>query len=65
MTKTELQAALGEATQSDKRTWKSFSICSARLPTKEIKKNVEFVVPDFDKLVKQKRKAPMGFNPKS
>jgi DNA-binding protein HU-beta len=32
---------------------------------KEIKKNGEFVVPGFGKLVKQKRKARMGFNPKT
>jgi DNA-binding protein HU-beta len=32
---------------------------------KEIKKNGEFVLPGFGKLVKQKRKARSGFNPKT
>ena len=35
------------------------------LAYKEIKKNGEFVLPGFGKLVKQKRKARMGFNPKT
>jgi DNA-binding protein HU-beta len=35
------------------------------LAYKEIKKNGEFVVPGFGKLVKQKRKARMGVNPKT
>jgi len=34
------------------------------LPYKTIKKNGEFVLPGFGKLVKQKRKARTGFNPK-
>ena len=41
-----------------------FSIHSARSPT-EIKKNGEFVLPGFGKLVKQKRKARTGFNPRT
>ena len=32
---------------------------------KEIKKTGEFVLPGFGKLVKQKRKARTGFNPKT
>ena len=34
------------------------------LAYKEIKKNGEFVLPGFGKLVKQKRKASTGFNPR-
>ena len=34
------------------------------LAYKEIKKNGEFVLPGFGKLVKQKRKARTGFNPR-
>jgi DNA-binding protein HU-beta len=49
MTKTELQSALA---LSD-------------MAYKEIKKNGEFVLPGFGKLVKQKRKARTGFNPKT
>jgi DNA-binding protein HU-beta len=33
------------------------------LAYKEVKKNGEFVLPGFGKLVKQKRKARTGFNP--
>jgi hypothetical protein len=33
--------------------------------SKEIKKTGEFVLPGFGKLVKQKRKARIGFNPKT
>ena len=35
------------------------------LAYKEIKKNGEFVLPGFGKLVKQKRKARIGINPKT
>jgi DNA-binding protein HU-beta len=65
MTKTELQTALGEATHTDKRTAGVFLDTLSALAYKEIKKNGEFVVPGFGKLMKQKRKARMGFNPKT
>jgi nucleoid DNA-binding protein len=64
MTKTELQSALAEATQTDKRTAGVFLNTLSALAYKEIKKNGEFVLPGFGKLVKQKRKARTGFNPK-
>jgi DNA-binding protein HU-beta len=62
MTKTELQSALAEATQTDKRTAGVFLDTLSALAYKEIKKNGEFVLPGFGKLVKQKRKARTGFN---
>jgi DNA-binding protein HU-beta len=65
MTKTELQTALAEATQTDKRTAGVFLDTLSALAYKEIKKNGEFVLPGFGKLVKQKRKARTGFNPKT
>jgi DNA-binding protein HU-beta len=65
MTKTELQSALGEATQTDKRTAGVFLDTLSDIAYKEIKKNGEFVLPGFGKLVKQKRKARTGFNPKT
>jgi nucleoid DNA-binding protein len=65
MTKTELQSALAEATQTDKKTAGVFLDTLSALAYKEIKKNGEFVLPGFGKLVKQKRKARTGFNPKS
>ena len=65
MTKTELQSALAEATQTDKRTAGVFLDTLSGMAYKEIKKNGEFVLPGFGKLVKQKRKARTSFNPKT
>jgi DNA-binding protein HU-beta len=65
MTKTELQVALAQATQTDKKTAGAYLDTLGNLAYKEIKKNGEFVLPGFGKLVKQKRKARTGFNPKT
>ena len=65
MTKTELQVALAVATQTNKKTAGVFLDTPSNLAYKEIKKNGEFVLPGFGKLVKQKRKARFGFNPKT
>ena len=65
MTKTELQVALAQATQTNKKTAGTFLDTLSTLAYKEIKKNGEFVLPGFGKLVKQKRKARTGFNPKT
>jgi DNA-binding protein HU-beta len=65
MTKTELQTALAEATQTDKKTAGVFLDTLSAIAYKDTKKNSEFVVPGFGKLVKQKRKARTGFNPKT
>jgi len=65
MTKNELQTALATATATDKRTAGVFLDTLASLAYKEIKKNGEFVLPGFGKLVKQKRKARTGINPKT
>jgi DNA-binding protein HU-beta len=65
MTKTEIQIALAEATQTDKRTAGVFLDTLSAIAYKVTKKNGEFVVPGFGKLVKQKRKARTGFNPKT
>ena len=65
MTKTELQIALAEVTQTNKRTAGVFLDTLSALAYKEIRKNGEFVLPGFGKLVKQKRKARTGFNPKT
>jgi DNA-binding protein HU-beta len=64
MTKTELQTALAAATNTDKRTPGVFLETLSSLAYKEIKKDGEFVLPGFGKLVKQKRKARTGINPK-
>jgi DNA-binding protein HU-beta len=65
MTKTELQIALATATETDKKTAGLFLNSLGELAYKEIKKNGEFVLPGFGKLVKQKRKARTGINPKT
>ena len=65
MAKTELQLALAEATQTDKRTAGVFLDTLSALAYKTIKKSGKFVLPGFGKLVKQKRKARTGFNPKT
>jgi DNA-binding protein HU-beta len=65
MTKTELQVALAIATETNKRTAGVFLDTLGDLAYKEIKKNGEFVLPGFGKLVKEKRKARIGINPKT
>jgi DNA-binding protein HU-beta len=65
MTKTELQSALAEATQTDKKTAGVFLDALSAIAYKAAKKDGEFVLPGFGKLVKQKRKARTGFNPKT
>ena len=65
MTKTELQIALATATETNKRTAGVFLDTLSNLAYKAIKKDGEFVLPGFGKLVKQKRKARTGFNPKT
>jgi nucleoid DNA-binding protein len=56
MTKTELQSALAEATQTDKKTAGVFLDTLSAIAYKGTKKNGEFVLPGFGKLVKQKRR---------
>jgi DNA-binding protein HU-beta len=65
MTKAELQTALAEATQTDKKTAGIFLDTLNAIAYKAAKKDGEFVVPGFGKLVKQKRKARIGINPKT
>jgi DNA-binding protein HU-beta len=65
MTKTELQSALAEAMQTDKKTAGVFLDTLSAIAYKDTKKSGEFVVPGFGKLVKQKRKARIGINPKT
>ena len=65
MTKTELQTALAAAAQTDKKTAGVFLDTLSTLAYRAIKKEGEFVLPGFGKLVKQKRKARLGINPKT
>ena len=63
MTKSQLLNALAEATELSKKDVTSVLDELAALAYKEVKKNGEFVVPGFGKLVKAHRKARMGRNP--
>jgi DNA-binding protein HU-beta len=65
MTKTELQNALAEATQTNKKTAGIFLNTLSSIAYKTAKKDGEFVVPGLGKLIKQKRKARTGTNPSS
>jgi DNA-binding protein HU-beta len=65
MTKAQLQIALAAATETNKKTAGVFLDTLSALAYKAIKKDGEFVLPGFGKLVKQKRKARTGFNPKT
>jgi DNA-binding protein HU-beta len=65
MTKTELQLALAEATKTNKKTAGVFLDTLSALAYKTTRKTGEFVLPGFGKLVKQKRKARMGLNPRT
>lgn len=65
MTKSELLIALATATQTDRKTAAGFLDTLTSLAYKAIKKDGEFVLPGFGKLVKQKRKARTGINPKT
>ena len=65
MTKPESQVALAAAAETTKRTAGVFLDTLSTLAHKAVKKNGEFVLPGFGKLVKQKRKARTGFNPKT
>ena len=53
MTKTELQSALAEATQTDKRTAGVFLDTLSAIAYKDTKKIGEFVVPGFGKLAQE------------
>ena len=65
MTKTEPQIALAAATQTDTRAAALFLHTLTGLAYKTIKKEGEFMLPGFGKLIKQKRNARMGINLKT
>ena len=65
MTKSELQAALAEATQTNKKTAGAFLNALGPIAYKAVKKEGEFVLPGFGKMVKQKRAARTQFNPQT
>jgi DNA-binding protein HU-beta len=63
MTQTEIVGALAEKTGLTKAQTKDFFSAMSDLATKEVKKNGEFTIPGFGKLVKAHRKAREGRNP--
>ena len=63
MTKSQMIAALSEATGLSKKETVSFMDKLAETVYREVKKSGECVVPGFGKLVKSHRKARDGRNP--
>jgi DNA-binding protein HU-beta len=63
MTKSQLMTTLSEKTELSKKDVVLLMDELAGLAYSEVKKNGEFVVPGFGKLVKAHRKARMGVNP--
>jgi nucleoid DNA-binding protein len=65
MTQTQLEVALAQATQTNKRTAALFLEALSSLAYKAIRKEGEFVLPGFGKLVKHRRKALTSVSPKT
>jgi len=63
MTKSQVVTALSEKTSMAKKDVVSFLDTLTALAYSEVKKNGEFVLPGFGKMVKVNRKARMGVNP--
>lgn len=63
MTKSQIMEALANATELSKKQVNNFINELTALGYKEVKKNGEFVVPGFGKMVKMHRKARAGRNP--
>ena len=63
MTQTEIVNSLAEGSGLKKTEVKSFFDALSALATDEVKKNGEFTLPGFGKLVKATRKAREGRNP--
>ena len=63
MTKSQLMTALAEKTGMAKKDVVGFMDTLVEMAYSEVKKNGEFVLPGFGKLVKMHRKARVGINP--
>lgn len=63
MTKSQLLSVLSDKTGASKKDVNAVLDTMASVAYVEVKKNGEFVVPGFGKMVKAKRKARMGRNP--
>ena len=65
MTKTQVVAAMAEKMEMSKKDTAAFMSALHELAVKEVKKNGEFIVGDFGKLIKAKRAARTGRNPQT
>src|SRR5688572_23376901 len=65
LSKSALLQRIAEETETDRRTAAFFLEVITEIALAEVKKNGEFTLPGIGKLVKQKRKARMGRNPKT
>jgi DNA-binding protein HU-beta len=63
MTKSQIISALSEKSGLAKKEVVALMDTLTNLAYTEVKKNGEFVVPGFGKMVKAKRKARIGVNP--
>lgn len=63
MTKSQIVAGLAEKSGMSKKDVANFLDVVAQMAYSEVKKNGEFVLPGFGKMVKAKRKARAGINP--
>jgi len=63
LTQTEIVSSLADSTGLKKAQAKAFFDALASLAASEVKKNGEFTLPGFGKLVKATRKAREGRNP--
>ena len=65
LTKSALLQTIAQQTDTDRKTAAFFLDVITDIALREVKKNGEFTFPGIGKLVKQKRKARMGRNPKT
>lgn len=65
LTKTQLVEIIAQETATDKKAAVMFLIALTEIALREVKRNGEFTLPGIGKLVKQKRKARVGRNPKT
>jgi DNA-binding protein HU-beta len=65
LTKSALLLQIAQETDTDRKTAAFFLEVITDIALREVKKNGEFTFPGIGKLVKQKRKARIGRNPKT
>lgn len=63
MTKSQILEAMAASMNISKKEANNYFVALTDLAYREVKKNGEFVLPGFGKMVKTKRAARMGRNP--